>query len=272
MIALFDFDSHLYHSVYRIVSIADMKALLRAYPDLPYVERKEKAFNYIIEEAFSRMGAKALKVFDAIESTGMSLSGIEYYITYCTNSVRKEISPYYKSNRKPNKWVSSLRTKLISEGTVTFDDQYEADDMIADRATELRNENTPYIVVSIDKDLKQIEGWHFDYYPIYAKNPETGEKLFVKLKGLSVTSKYEAMYMLATQMLTGDSGDRVKGLYRVGPKAAEKMLSDCKTPFQFFRKVVTEYIKRQSDTFDWRIEILTNYRLVKLGKSFDLKI
>jgi len=78
---------------------------------------------------------------------------------------------------------------------------------------------------------------------------------------------------------------RIKGLAKVGPKTAEKILKDCKTPYSFYRKVVSEYIKRdgmkigeyvdengevQDITFDWRIEILTNYRLIKLGKSLVL--
>lgn len=263
---LFDYDSLLYYSVYRIVSISDMKALLRAY-DLPYLERKQKAFEYIIDEAFSRMGAKTLKIFDAIEETGLQLSSFEYYVTYCKNSVRKQISEYYKSNRKPNKYVSALREKLISEGTAIYHDEYEADDLIADRAKQLRSEKKPYIIVSIDKDLQQIAGYHFNYYPIYSKHPETGEKLFVRLKGLSFTSDFESMQMLSMQLLTGDSGDRIKGLYRIGEKTAQKILKDCKTPYSFYRKVVSEYIKRHSDTFDWRIELLTNYRLIKLGKN-----
>lgn len=270
MICLFDYDSLLYHSVYRIVSISDMKSLLSSLPELPYQERKQKAFDYIIDESFGRMGEKTLKIFDAIEATGYNLTGFEYYITHCKNSVRKEISPYYKSNRKPNKYVSALRKMLISEGSVSFSAEYEADDLIADRAKELRNEGKDYIVVSIDKDLKQIAGLHFDYYPIYAKNPETGEKLFVRLKGLSFTSEFESAEMLALQMLMGDSGDRVKGLPKIGPKRAETLLKDCKKPYSLFRKVVSEYIKRNDENFDWRIEIMTNYRLIKLGKTLEL--
>lgn len=258
-----------------------MKALLRAYPDLPYQERKQKAFEYIVDEAFSRMGAKTLKIFDAIEATGHNLSEIEYYITYCKNSVRKKVSEYYKSNRKPNKWVSALRKMMVNEGTAIFDDEYEADDLIADRAKELRKQNKDYIVVSIDKDLKQIPGLHFDFYPIYDKNPETGEKLFVKLKGLGFTTPYESAEMLAMQMIAGDAGDRVKGLLkysikgellkiRYTPESAEKLLKDCQRPYSLFRKVVSEYIKRHNEDFDWRIEIMTNYRLVKLGTTLEL--
>lgn len=285
MICLFDYDSLLYYSVYRIVSISDMKGLLSAQPELPYKDRKQKAFNYIIDESFVRMGEKTLKIFDSIESTGYNLTGFEYYITNCKNSVRKEISPYYKSNRKPNKYVSELRSMLIKEGSAIFNDKYEADDLIADRAKELRNLGKDYIVVSIDKDLKQIAGLHFDYYPIYAKNPETGEKIFVRLKGLSFTSAFESAEMLAMQMLMGDSGDRVKGLPSIGEKRAQKLLKDCQKPFSLFRKVVSEYIKRDGDFlgkvvnddgieedvfFDWRIELMTNYRLIKLGKTLEL--
>jgi 5'-3' exonuclease len=247
-----------------------MKALLRSYPDLSYEERKQKAFDYIVDEAFSRMGVKTLKIFDAIEATGHNLRDIEYYITYCKNSVRKKVSEYYKSNRKPNIYVSALRTNLMKEGTAIWHDEFEADDLIADRAKELRKEGKEYIVVSIDKDLKQIAGLHFDYYPIYAKNPETGEKLFVRLKGLSFTTPFESAEMLALQMLMGDSGDRVKGLSKVGPKTAEKLLKDCQTPYSLFRKVVSEYIKRHDDNFDWRIELMRNFRLIKLGKKLEL--
>ena len=269
MICLFDIDSLLYHSVYKIVSVKEMRQLLGANPTLPYLDRKQKAFEYIVSEAFSRMGSKTLKIFDAIEDTGHSLTEIEYYITYCKNSVRKKISEHYKSNRKPNKYVSSLRTMMVGEGTAIYDDEYEADDLIADRAKQLRRDGKDYIVVSIDKDLKQIPGNHFDYYPIYKKN-EDGEKVFVKLKGLSFTTPYESAEMLALQMLMGDSGDCVNGLKGVGIKTAEKLLSNCQRPYSIYRKVVSEYVKRHSDDFDWRIELMTNFRLVKLGKTLEL--
>lgn len=264
-VALFDFDSLLYFASYRIVTISDMKSLLGAYPELPFLERKQKAFDYIIDESFSRMGEKALNVLDSIEKTGIQLIGYEYFITMCEKSIRKAISEAYKSKRKKNKYVSSIRTKLINEGTVIFSSEYEADDLIFDRAKELKEEGKNYIIVSIDKDLKQIEGWHFDYYPIKEFSEVTQRKEFVRYKGLSYTTQFESYYMIASQMIMGDSGDGVEGLRGYGPKAAEKILTGKNTGFQLMLAVIRTYIKVHKENY---IEpLIMNFRLLKLGKN-----
>ena len=267
-IALFDFDSHLYHSVYRIVSISDMKALVRSEPELEYHERKQKAFDYIIDEAFDRMGAKTLNVFEAIEETGIQISQYEFFITTCEKSKRKAISPEYKKKKKKNKWVSALRSKLINEGTVSFSSQYEADDLIYDRAKELRKEDKNYIVISIDKDLKQIEGFHYDYYPIKELNTETGLKEFIRHKGLSYTSEFESRYMIAKQMLSGDSGDGVQGLKGIGEKRAEKILEGKKSHFTLLLAVIRTYVKHYDS--EYLEPLMCNFRLLKLGKDLEL--
>lgn len=267
MIALFDFDSHLYHSVYRIVSIQQMRELLAANFTLPYSERKELAFNYIIDEAIDRMGNKLLKVYDAIEQTGFKLTAYELYITACTNSIRKNISEEYKANRRRNKWVNEIRNRLISEGNVIFDDQYEADDLIADRAKELNEQGKEYIIISIDKDLKQIPGWHFDYYPKKIKHPDG--TITTQMKGLSFTTPYESWKMLAYQVIAGDHGDGVKGIPGIGHVRTNQILHGCKTYKDFQNKVVRAYVAHSyhfSDG-DWRSELFKNYRLIYLGKT-----
>jgi 5'-3' exonuclease len=273
MVALFDLDSLLYHSVYRIVSIKDIKELLNAGRDeLSYKERKKLAFDYIIEEAYNRMGNKLLKVYNEIEETGIILTSYELYITNCSKSIRKEISSYYKSNRKRNKWVSEIRKRLISDKNALYDDEYEADDLIADRARELNEKGIEYLIISIDKDLKQIPGVHFDYYPIYEYSiDENGnkQKVFKQLKGISFTTPFESWKMLAVQVLMGDSGDRVKGIPKIGAKKAEIILKDCRTPKVFQNAVIRAYIAN-ADKFednDWRSNLFMNYRLIYLGKT-----
>lgn len=273
MVALFDLDSLLYHSVYRIVSITQMKELLNARrEELTYYERKKIAFDYIVEEAYSRMGNKILKIYNDIEETGIILTSYELYITNCSKSIRKEISSYYKSNRKSNIWVNAIRKRLVIDSDVLFDDEYEADDLIADRARELNIKDVEYLVISIDKDLKQIPGVHFDYYPIYEKQTDENgntQKVFKQLKGISYTTPFESWQMLAMQVLMGDSGDRVKGIPRVGKDKAENILKDCKTPKDFQNKVVRTYIY-YADKFedsDWRSALFMNYRLIYLGKT-----
>lgn len=287
-IALFDFDSHIYHSVYRIVSISDIKALLNVEREsMSFPERKQRAFEYIVEEAYSRMQEKTLKIYNAIEELNknaspeyhINLMSFEYYITYCKNSIRKNISSHYKSNRKPNKYVSALRSKLIEESTVIFHDEYEADDLIADRAKELREQGVNYLIISIDKDLKQIPGYHYSYYTDKFKDEDGNE--YTKMRGLHFTNDFESYKMLAFQVIAGDSGDRVKGVPGLGIKKTNAILQNCKTRKDFLNTVVRTYIKYEWDVkakkekypeknipdFDWREELFMNFRLVYLGRS-----
>lgn len=268
MIALFDLDSLLYHSVYRIVSIQEMKELLSVNIDtLPYSQRKELAFNYIVEIAIDRMGNKLLKVLDAIENTGHKLNGHELYITNCSKSIRKNLDPEYKAKRKRNKWVSAIRKYLIENDNVIYDDEYEADDLIADRAKEMNEANEQFIVVSIDKDLKQIPGWHFDYYVKKWIDKEGVEQK--QMKGLFFTSPFDSWQMLGIQVLMGDAGDGIRGIPGIGKVKAERLLYGCKTREQIQNKVVRAYIYHSHlfEDSDWRMELFKNYRLIYLGKS-----
>lgn len=267
MIPLIDLDSLLYYSVYRIVSIQEMKELLSAnYDSVPYYERKRLAFDYIIDTAIDRMGNKLLKVYDGIENTGVKLGIPELYITHCKDSIRKNISVDYKAKRKRNKWVSEIRQRLITEGNIIWDNQYEADDLISDRARELNEQGKEYIVVSIDKDLKQIPGWHFDYYPKKLSDADGNE--YKQMKGLHFTSPFDSWKMLAVQVLMGDAGDGVQGIPGIGIKKAEAALYGCRTYKDFQNKVVRMYVYHATkfENGDWREALFMNYRLVFLGK------
>lgn len=268
MICLFDFDSHLYHSIYRIVSISEMKGLLNVNREtMSYEERKKLAFDYIIDESYSRMGNKLLKIYDAIEATGMNLTAYELYITNCKNSIRKNISPEYKAKRIKNIWVNELRKRLISDDTVIFDDEYEADDLIADRAKELNAQGKEYIIVSIDKDLKQIPGWHFDYYPMKIQNDDG--TISTQMKGIIHVTPFESWKMLAYQVIAGDHGDGVKGIPKMGEKKTNAVLQNCKTYKDFQNMVVRQYVYHSTkfEDNDWRSALFMNYRLIFLGKT-----
>ena len=78
-----------------------------------------------------------------------------------------------------------------------------------------------------------------------------------KQKNIDYITDDEAERIFWLSMLTGDSGDDIKGLHRVGPKTAEKILSQTKV--NWF-KTAREYISRGQKE-DFKI----NYRLLKLG-------
>ena len=259
MVALIDFDSILYSAVYKVVSISQMKNAISLYG-------KQKAKQWLEQEVYIegviRCENELLKMREYLST--IFLEGItseELYITTCTNSFRKEISAEYKSKRKKNKYVWMLREHFKFNNAI-FSDTHEADDLIYQRAKELGEDNC--IIISIDKDLKQIGGWIWSYYKTPEKDEygslilnEYGNKnMIYKYDFVDFICKKEADLFFWKQMLMGDAGDGIQGLKRVGLKTAEKILSNHYNPFL---TVAREYIKRnQKDDF------YKTYNLLKL--------
>ena len=303
MVVLFDYDSLLYHSVYKIVSFSDIRTWFS--DGVP----KEKIREQIVFDAISRAENLTLSILNDIENCGIEVDRVEYFLTTCKRSIRKAISTEYKAKRKSNKWVSAVRKSIIETYPNTHrSDEWEADDLIADYA----KGNEEYLICSIDKDLQQIPGYHFNYNWNYERDEngkyklnEYNQKIKTTRKGLSHTSEVESMCFLAIQMLMGDAGDGIKGIPRVGKVKAKKILGGCKNAFGIKRRIVQAYrdykesldlksleirveiveVEKLPDTmkefkesqlsvlyeklkpfeFDVRIELMKNYRLLKLG-------
>jgi len=130
----------------------------------------------------------------------------------------------YKGNRKDAKrpiHYDAIRTHLQRLGAELVEGQ-EADDAVAIEATK-----TGGWIVSIDKDLDQVAGWHYN---------------FVKHEEYYVTEE-QGLRNFYTQMLTGDRTDNIIGLKGIGPKKAEKILIDCKTEGEMYAAVVKSYFE-----------------------------
>lgn len=119
----------------------------------------------------------------------------------------------YKGNRKDAKkprHYDALRECMITRlGAVIVDGQ-EADDEVAIRMTK---EPDQYLLVGVDKDLRQIPGWHHN--PVKAKTEYIDD--------------FQAYKNFCLQLLTGDRVDNIPGLSGIGPKKAEKALANAKT-------------------------------------------
>ena len=122
---------------------------------------------------------------------------------------RKHINPEYKSNRRGG------RKPLCFKPALEYcKEQYpfrqfpnlEADDVIGIIAT-TENDNE-YVVVSEDKDLLTVPGYHWD----------------LKKKEIYFLSEEEADFNFFAQTLTGDAVDNYKGCPNVGRITAEKLL------------------------------------------------
>lgn len=154
------------------------------------------------------------------EVTYLELDCAEYkaYLTG-KNNFRNEIAVTqpYKGNRKDfvkPKHYDAIRNHLIRLGAVVTEGQ-EADDAVAIEMTEFPDK---YILVGQDKDLLQIPGEHY--------NP-------VKKEFTTITPDI-GLRNFYTQILTGDRTDHIKGVDKIGPVKAAKLLKDCKTELEMW--------------------------------------
>ena len=156
----------------------------------------------------------------------------------------------YKASRKliqetySNQFADSIEVvKYIKENyaTLLFED-LEADDVVS----VLQDLEFTYIV-SKDKDLKQVPGYHYDFLSnsIY----EIDNKL--------------AIYNLAYQLLAGDSVDNIPGFPNFGEVKTKKFLAEIEKPSQYVNKVFLFY-QQQLGVFKGVDLFVENWNLVKM--------
>lgn len=137
-----------------------------------------------------------------------------------SNNFRKEINPQYKANRKdkvPPVHLQAVREFLVTDWNAIVSDGYEADDILGmyqdTQGHWEQGEHSPIystIIVSIDKDLLQVPGRHYNF----VKN------VFLEVDELTgLRSFYK-------QALIGDRSDNIFGVEGIGPVKAGKFLDD----------------------------------------------
>jgi hypothetical protein len=131
------------------------------------------------------------------------------YLTGSTN-YRNEyaVTAPYKGNRKGEKPThhALLREYLITGWHGAEYEGIEADDAIATDCTTLGDDS---IIVSLDKDFDQVQGWHYNFVK--------KEKYYIEAD--------EGLLNFYMQFLVGDRIDNIIGVKGIGPKKAYKLLS-----------------------------------------------
>ena len=138
-------------------------------------------------------------------SVVMALSGPKNF--------RKDVLPTYKSNRKKTRRPVAFHAvkNYIREAYPTYEfENIEADDVCGMLMTGMYQTKFEKVLVSTDKDLKQIPGLHY--------NPGHPED------GVFEVNKFDAYYNFLMQVLTGDAVDGYSGCPGVGPVGAKKVL------------------------------------------------
>lgn len=164
---------------------------------------------------------------------------------------RDEIYPQYKANRRggsTNIFVPMLRKRAVEEGLAVESTGMEADDYLRIWAEEYRAQNVPFVICSIDKDLKCIHGKHYN----------------MKSEVFSDISLEFSVRFFYEQLLKGDPTDNIKGIPKVGEVKAKKMLADLNSEDEFQVAVIMAYADYFGAT--WKDELILNGRLLYLLK------
>jgi hypothetical protein len=136
----------------------------------------------------------------------------------------------YKGNRletpKPS-YYKDVGDYLVASWGAVYSEGIEADDAIGIAAMEARSNSAGYVLVTNDKDLRQIPGEHYDWIK----------------KEFSTVSPKEAKQQLFAQILSGDPTDNIPGLEGIGPATAAKILEGAQSPEEMVDRVYEAYIQ-----------------------------
>ena len=118
---------------------------------------------------------------------------------------RRLINPEYKANRdniETPELVYVCKKYLDKTWGAEYIQSYEADDALA------WNQTSKTIICTIDKDLDMVPGMHYN---------------FITGKTYAIT-KLEGLQFFYKQMLIGDAADNIKGVSKIGPVKASKLI------------------------------------------------
>lgn len=174
----------------------------------------------------------------------------------------------YKGNRvapKPKHYEYIRKVLSELDGAVIAKGQ-EADDTLADIAAE---DPSRTIIVSQDKDMRQVPGWHLepaggDYpkRPIYYVDPvTTGSVVLERATGDKASIFATGPLGLYSQMMLGDVSDNIPGLKGYGAVKVYEILKKQESSAHTLRKLIEEHYEKLgvADRFD---EV---YTLLKIG-------
>jgi len=143
--------------------------------------------------------------------TGLQARTVYVYIKGKDN-FRYQCTDDYKANRKDN--LTDQQKEMLAylyedaKEFCTSSDGGEADDYCGIMAEYARSNGLSFVISHIDKDLMMLEGTHHNF----RKNE------------VYTTDKEFSYRFLMKQLLTGDAADNIKGLWKVGPVGAAKIV------------------------------------------------
>jgi 5'-3' exonuclease len=177
----------------------------------------------------------------------LNVSEFSLYLTGEGN-FRYDIYPEYKANRlkmqRPT-FLQVVKDHLVKEWGATVSEGCEADDMLGIDHTYNNENGIDSILVSIDKDMNQITGWHY--------NPKKDERYLV--------SPDDALRFFYYQLLVGDTADNIKGAAGIGPKKAGRLLMGKSSEEELFECVKEQYSSDEELEMNGRVLWIAKYKI-----------
>lgn len=193
--------------------------------------------------------ARMKETYNAIISANPGKDSRLYITSGDKSNFRNAIYPAYKANRVAAKPLlyDTLRSYMLNHLQAIEVFKQEADDALGIEATKVPGS----VIASIDKDLDQIPGIHYNFIKGFHYNvtPEEGLRFFYK------------------QLLQGDLTDNIPGLPGIGPVKAEKALAKATSERHLYMAARAMYQKQYPD--NWEAMMLLNGRLLKIRQYED---
>jgi 5'-3' exonuclease len=160
----------------------------------------------------------------------------------------------YKGTRKPDKpyHYKNLINHVLSAYDFHVDTSrgIEADDAMCIYQSSSAPLTT--IICSRDKDLKQVEGWHYGWE--CGRQPAWGPILVDRLGFLEKTPKGKVRgggsKFFYYQMLTGDTVDNIVGAMGRGPAFAYNLLKDATSEREMYELTSEVYVKTNGEEWE----------------------
>jgi DNA polymerase-1 len=186
---------------------------------------------------------------------------------------RKEFYPEYKSNRKPAPDDFAPQEQRILEivhdaGVPIFAKPgYEADDLIATIAHELCDKDYEILVVSKDKDLRQLINDCTKMYDVQ------NDKV-IDAKVMEEECGYSPIEAIEVQTLMGDAIDNVPGIPGVGEKTAAKLVKKYGSADEVLKHLdeLTPKMRENFEKFGDRLAMSRRLVTLKNDVEFDFDV
>lgn len=154
----------------------------------------------------------------------MKTTNSDSYVIYLSgdHNFRYDINPDYKANRKDKvdpQYRQDAKAYLITEYGAILADGIEADDCLGIDA----GEDT--IICSIDKDLLQIPGMHYNW----------------RKDTFTTVSELDGLRSFYRQLLMGDRTDNIFGVKGIGEVKSARYIDPHETEWEMFTQVQDLY-------------------------------